>query len=267
MTFVARLLGSLAAFIAMAATARAQAPDEAQRADRRVKSTHASSPSTRPSKAGRRRQMAEYLADRFRAAGFPAEDVHVVAACGKQPALVVRYRGDGSGGRPILLLAHMDVVPALRTIGSAIRSRWWRRTVSFSVAAAIDNKSASRTSLRPCSRLRAERFRSNARSDRRGSRGDEETSGADHCRACCAITATAGRRGVRAQFRRRRRRAERRDRRTAGLRRCKPRRRPTPVSPVDGAQSRRPLLFAARRQRDLRSRRRDRRACAPTNSQ
>jgi carboxypeptidase PM20D1 len=27
----------------------------------------------------------------------------------------VRYRGDGSGGRPILLLAHMDVVPALRS--------------------------------------------------------------------------------------------------------------------------------------------------------
>ena len=29
-------------------------------------------------------------------------------------ALVVRYRGDGSGGKPILLLAHMDVVTAKR---------------------------------------------------------------------------------------------------------------------------------------------------------
>ncbi|MEQ1817585.1 MAG: M20/M25/M40 family metallo-hydrolase [Terricaulis sp.] len=58
--------------------------------------------------------MAAYLAGLFRAAGFPAEDVHVLPL-GGTAGLVVRYRGNGSGGRPILLLAHMDVVPALRT--------------------------------------------------------------------------------------------------------------------------------------------------------
>ncbi len=63
-------------------------------------------------------EMAEYLAGEFRAAGFPAEDVTVVPV--KLPeeetaALVVRYRGDGSGGKPILLLAHMDVVTAKRS--------------------------------------------------------------------------------------------------------------------------------------------------------
>ncbi|HEX6155928.1 MAG TPA: M20/M25/M40 family metallo-hydrolase, partial [Burkholderiales bacterium] len=62
-------------------------------------------------------EMAEYLAGEFRAAGFPADDVKVVPF--KLPAdetavLVVRYRGDGSGGKPILLLAHMDVVTAKR---------------------------------------------------------------------------------------------------------------------------------------------------------
>jgi acetylornithine deacetylase/succinyl-diaminopimelate desuccinylase-like protein len=60
-------------------------------------------------------EMAEYLASEFRAAGFPAADVTVVpfeSPTDKTASLVVRYRGDGSGGKPILLLAHMDVVTA-----------------------------------------------------------------------------------------------------------------------------------------------------------
>lgn len=61
---------------------------------------------------------AEYLAELFRDAGFPSEDVHVLAATSEDgeavASLVVRYRGVGSTGlRPILLLAHMDVVDAL----------------------------------------------------------------------------------------------------------------------------------------------------------
>jgi acetylornithine deacetylase/succinyl-diaminopimelate desuccinylase-like protein len=62
-------------------------------------------------------ELAEYLAGEFRAAGFPAEDITIVPF--KLPAdetasLIVRYRGDGTGGKPILLLAHMDVVTARR---------------------------------------------------------------------------------------------------------------------------------------------------------
>lgn len=61
---------------------------------------------------------AEYLAQLFRDGGFPPADVHVLASTregGEAVAsLVVRYRGSGSAGlRPILLLAHMDVVDAL----------------------------------------------------------------------------------------------------------------------------------------------------------
>jgi acetylornithine deacetylase/succinyl-diaminopimelate desuccinylase-like protein len=55
--------------------------------------------------------MAAYLADRLRAAGIPEGDIHVLPV-GETASLVVRYRGDGTGGRPILLLAHMDVVTA-----------------------------------------------------------------------------------------------------------------------------------------------------------
>lgn len=61
---------------------------------------------------------AEAMATRFRAAGFPAGDVRVLVPEGKPTKgnLVVRYRGRGAGGkRPLLLLAHLDVVAANRS--------------------------------------------------------------------------------------------------------------------------------------------------------
>ncbi len=72
-----------------------------------------------PTSLGNRKvpELAEYLAGEFRAAGFPAEDVTIVPfklPADETAALVVRYRGDGTGGKPILLLAHMDVVTARR---------------------------------------------------------------------------------------------------------------------------------------------------------
>lgn len=57
--------------------------------------------------------LAAFLAGEFRAAGFPEADIHVFPL-GETASMVVRYRGDGSGGRPILLMAHMDVVTANR---------------------------------------------------------------------------------------------------------------------------------------------------------
>ena len=58
-------------------------------------------------------EMANYLAGEFRNAGFPDADIHVMPL-GETASLVVRYRGDGTGGRPILMMAHMDVVTAKR---------------------------------------------------------------------------------------------------------------------------------------------------------
>jgi acetylornithine deacetylase/succinyl-diaminopimelate desuccinylase-like protein len=57
--------------------------------------------------------MVEYLVGEFRKAGFAATDIHVLPV-GETASLVVRYPGDGSGGKPILLMAHMDVVTANR---------------------------------------------------------------------------------------------------------------------------------------------------------
>jgi len=61
----------------------------------------------------------EAMAKRFRAAGFPDSDVKVLIPPGKPTKgnLVVRYHGRGGpgGAKPILLLAHLDVVAALRS--------------------------------------------------------------------------------------------------------------------------------------------------------
>jgi acetylornithine deacetylase/succinyl-diaminopimelate desuccinylase-like protein len=55
--------------------------------------------------------MAGWLAQQFRDAGFPDADIHLLPV-GETASLVVRYRGNGTGGKPILLMAHMDVVAA-----------------------------------------------------------------------------------------------------------------------------------------------------------
>jgi acetylornithine deacetylase/succinyl-diaminopimelate desuccinylase-like protein len=57
--------------------------------------------------------LAGYLSGLVRDAGFPAADIQFLPL-GETGSLVVRYRGDGSGGKPILALSHMDVVTARR---------------------------------------------------------------------------------------------------------------------------------------------------------
>ncbi|HEX8117733.1 MAG TPA: M20/M25/M40 family metallo-hydrolase, partial [Pyrinomonadaceae bacterium] len=58
-------------------------------------------------------KAAEAMAARLRAAGFADEDVSVVGPNERKQNLVARLRGSGAA-RPVLLLAHLDVVEALR---------------------------------------------------------------------------------------------------------------------------------------------------------
>jgi acetylornithine deacetylase/succinyl-diaminopimelate desuccinylase-like protein len=62
--------------------------------------------------AGNVTTAAEAMAARFRAAGFPAEDISVVGPLPNKKNLVVRLHGRASA-KPILFLAHLDVVQAL----------------------------------------------------------------------------------------------------------------------------------------------------------
>ena len=63
--------------------------------------------------AGDTTAAAEAMASRFRSAGFPASDIFVGGPHPRKGNLVVRYRGRAATSRkPILLLAHLDVVEA-----------------------------------------------------------------------------------------------------------------------------------------------------------
>jgi carboxypeptidase PM20D1 len=63
-------------------------------------------------------ELANYLAEQFSNGGFSEDDIHVLpqtlSSGEKAASLVVRYKGNNSSGRkPILLIAHMDIVDAL----------------------------------------------------------------------------------------------------------------------------------------------------------
>jgi acetylornithine deacetylase/succinyl-diaminopimelate desuccinylase-like protein len=69
-------------------------------------------------------QMAQYLADQYKAAGFAAADIQVMpyestdkvaGKTEKTAALIVRWRAEGKAkAKPIMLMGHMDVVEAKR---------------------------------------------------------------------------------------------------------------------------------------------------------
>src|SRR5262245_13330766 len=58
-------------------------------------------------------RAAQAMAARLRAGGFPAQDIHVISSGPRKGNLVARLRGT-SAKRPLLLLAHLDVVEAKR---------------------------------------------------------------------------------------------------------------------------------------------------------
>lgn len=63
--------------------------------------------------AGNVTTAAEYMAGRFREAGFPEKDIQIVGPNDKRKNLVVRLHGNGRK-KPILLIGHLDVVEARR---------------------------------------------------------------------------------------------------------------------------------------------------------
>ncbi len=62
-------------------------------------------------------EAAQKMAKRFRDAGFPESDIFLGGVRPDKYNLVVRYHGKGgaNGPKPLLLLAHLDVVEALKT--------------------------------------------------------------------------------------------------------------------------------------------------------
>ncbi len=124
-------------------------------------------------------EVAEYLAGLFIEGGFDPDDVHLLPqtlSTGEEAAsLVVRFRGDGSlGKKPILLIAHMDVV-------DAIASDWERDPFTlieeggfFFGRGTLDDKFGITTLTTTFLRLKRERFVP-GRDLIIGFTGDEET--------------------------------------------------------------------------------------------
>ena len=85
-------------------------------------------------------EVANYLADELIAAGFPQEDVEVLPV-DNTAALIARYRGNGSSGKPpILLLGHMDVVEARPEDWERPPFELTRDDTYFFARGTIDNK-------------------------------------------------------------------------------------------------------------------------------
>lgn len=103
------MTGLLALCMAQAAAAQ-QNPHESMAKDILAELIAAN---TAPSGGDDMREAVAGLVKRLENAGFGDDDIHVVAETPKLENLVVRYRSDRPVARPILMMAHLDVVEAL----------------------------------------------------------------------------------------------------------------------------------------------------------
>ena len=105
-----RRLAILTLWIAFGTSASLEQPqllDTAKEIFRELVATNTAEPDGNTTKASER------LAARLKEAGFADDDVKVLGPDDRHGSLVARLRGSGKG-RPVLFLAHLDVVPAAR---------------------------------------------------------------------------------------------------------------------------------------------------------
>jgi len=127
--------------------------------------------------AGNTPRAARAMARRLVAAGFPAADVRVLI--GPEPRhgnLVARYRGTGAGGRPILVMAHLDVVPARRADWSVDPFTFVEKDGWFYGRGTTDNKAGAAMLVTNFIRMKRDRFQPD-RDIILMLEGDEETDG------------------------------------------------------------------------------------------
>ena len=108
-----RRLSALLAFFAIPATSLAQATPSPHDSLAREILAQLIGINTGPA-AGEMSKATAAMAERLRTAGYPATDVQLAGPDPRYQNLVARLRGRDSLAKPILLMAHVDVVEALR---------------------------------------------------------------------------------------------------------------------------------------------------------
>lgn len=101
---------------------------------------------------------AQAMAKRVRAAGFPEEDVRVIQNTDRKGNLIVRYRGRGTGAKPILLLSHIDVVEANPADWTLPPFQFIERDGIFYGRGTADNKDEGAIHLALIMRMKAEGY-------------------------------------------------------------------------------------------------------------
>ncbi len=102
--------------------------------------------------------VAEAAAKRLKAAGFPDSDIFIGGASPKKANLVVRYRGTGAR-KPILLLAHTDVVEARREDWSMDPFQFVEKDGYFYGRGTADDKAQAAVWLATLLRFKREGFK------------------------------------------------------------------------------------------------------------
>jgi acetylornithine deacetylase/succinyl-diaminopimelate desuccinylase-like protein len=105
-------------------------------------------------------KAAEAMAVRLRNAGFAAADVQVLGPDPRKHNLVARYRGSGAG-RPLLLVAHLDVVEAKREDWSFEPFVFLEKDGFFYGRGTSDDKAMASILTANLIRLKQEGFRAN----------------------------------------------------------------------------------------------------------
>ena len=98
---------------------------------------------------------AHAMAKRFIDAGFPAADVQVLSSAPRKGNMVARLRGNGSK-KPLLLLAHMDVVEAKREDWAFDPFKLQESEGYFRARGALDDKAMASIFVANLIRMRAE---------------------------------------------------------------------------------------------------------------
>jgi len=103
-------------------------------------------------------RAAEAMAARFRAAGFPEQDVQLLAPAPRKGNLVVRLHGTGAA-RPVLFIGHLDVVEARRSDWSVDPFVFLEKDGYFYGRGTSDMKGDDATLVAAFLRMKSEGFR------------------------------------------------------------------------------------------------------------